>query len=452
MKKRVLSVLLVLTMIASLLVGCGGSGGDGESGGGKKAQKIHIGIMLYKDTGDDVEAIQAFCKSLEEPLNMEFTFVTGSLMDNEKNINAIQDLQIKGCQGIVVALCGDTFPGFVDAAAKGKTPIASFYGVPEDYFYYDGVNEGTGGGITSDASKTNMEQWYVGGVEDGVRTGDDGGVYLAEKYFENVVEKGGERNIGLMHFNFTYYPKQKIACDRFVEKVNEWNAANANDPIKLWDVGQNADGTYMTSADFPGNYPGDPSVANESGNCGYSLGFSPIADVYFQNGAHDGMEAIACFGAAGTFVYPKVAELGLNIRIYGSGYDSGSAGFTTDFGTSGKQIMQQTTFSCVESFVYPLVMLANRIYGAEYSDNYLQKASTNKYLDNDITDRRVSAHYNYITDNASLSKVESSCMYATHNAENALITADQIKNLMPFYNPDATYDDLLKVVQNFAVD
>lgn len=444
--KRIAGMTFAALLAGTLLAACtnGGGGGGGS--------KLSIGVMLYKDTGDDVEAIKAYTKYLSGPLNMDFTFVTGSLTDNEKNLNAIGDLQVAGCQGIVVSLCGNTFPGFVDKAAAGKTPIASYYGVPEDYYYNDGGS--TGGGMT-DVQKKNMQEWYVGGVEDGVRSGDQGGVYLAEQYWDNSIVKAGHRNVALMHFNFLYYPKQMVACDTFIQKANEWNASHdTNDQITLQDVKKGEDGKYCTSADFPGKYPGDTSVANETGNMGWSLGFAPIGDDYLNK--HEFGEgkttAIVCFGAAGTFVYPTVAQKNVSVKIFGSGFDNNSEGFTKDFGTRGKAIMQQATYSCVESFVYPLVMLANRIDGKDYADNWEQKAGTNKYLSVDVKDRRVSTHYNCITDNDGMDKLISSSLYATHDANNAILKVDAIKQLMRRYNDNAKFDDLLKVVQGLSTD
>lgn len=436
---RASSLVAMLCGLLSATTACSG----GEKWAGSAKDRLKIGVMLYKDNGDDVEALKSWLGEIKYELNIDFAYETGSLTDNDANINAIARLQTNGCQGIVVSQCANTFPSFVDQAAKYQTPIASYYGVPEDYYYIDGRG-------VPETSMQNMKDYYVGGIEDGVRSGDKGGEYLGKNYFENVVVKAGRRNIGLMHFNFLYYPKQEVAVKTFITMTNEWNAAHADDKIKLFDVGQNEDGTYKTPADFPGKYPGDTSVSNETGNCGWSLGFSPIDKSYFQTG-HEGMDTIACFGAAGSFVYPVAVQLNSNVKIYGSGYDGASAGFTEDFGTDGKKIMQQSTFTCVESFAYPLVMLANRIRGNEFKDNYVQKASTNRYLDVDTNDRRVSSYYNYITDSASLKHVRETALYATHKASDALLSAKDINNLMLTHNSNATYDDLLRTVQNLVV-
>lgn len=437
MKKFGKKILPILALSASAL----GVAVSATSCGASQ-NEIHIGVMLYKDTGDDVEALTAYTNYITKELGFKFTFKTGSLTDQEKNLNSIADLQLAGCQGIVVSLCGNTFPSFVTKAAEGDTPIASYYGTPEDYYYYDGGN--TGGGIATDADKKNVADYYVGGIEDGVRTGDKGGYYLGEQYFQNVVVEAGERNIALVHFNFLYYPKQMAACDTFIGKVNAWNAEHADDKIELYDVAKNEDGTYKTSADFPGKYPGDTSVANNSGNLGFSLGFAPVDDTYFQKGnGRDNMTSIACFGAAGTFIYPKATTAAPTIRIYGNGYDGGSDGFTKKFG----EIMRQSTFTCVESFAYPLAMLVNRIDKNEYADIWQQKAADNLYLDKDNTDRRVSGFYNYVTTKDEMDYVMKHSLYATHNAEDALLDANALKNLMKRYNPSATYSNLLKTVQ-----
>ena len=436
--KRILPILALGTCAMGIAAGaasCGAAKGD-----------LSIGIMLYKDTGDDVAALNAYTSYITSELGIKFTFKTGSLTNQEANLNAIADLQLAGCQGIVVALCGDTFPSFVSKAAEGGTPIASYYGTPEDYYYTDGT-AGLGRGIKSEADKKNMIDYYVGGIEDGVRSGDLGGKYLGEKFFEDAVILGGERNIELMHFNFLYYPKQAVACDTFIGKVNAWNAdpKNAEDKIELYDVGKNEDGTYKTSADFPGNYPGDTTNSNKTGNVGFSLGFAPVDDTFFQKGnGRDGMTSIVCFGAAGTFIYPKAVTAAPNIRIYGSGYDGGSKGFTESFGTG---IMRQSTFTCVESFAYPLAMLVNRIDGNDYADIWQQKAEDNKYLDKDVVDRRVSGNYNYVTTADQMKYMLSHSMYATHKASDALLKADDLKKLMKRYNSSATYSDLLKTVQ-----
>ena len=437
MKKFGKKILPILALSASAL----GVAVSATSCGASQ-NEIHIGVMLYKDTGDDVEALTAYTNYITKELGFKFTFKTGSLTDQEKNLNSIADLQLAGCQGIVVSLCGNTFPSFVTKAAEGDTPIASYYGTPEDYYYYDGGN--TGGGIATDADKKNMADYYVGGIEDGVRTGDKGGYSPGEQYFLNVVVQARERNIALVHFNFLYYPKQMAACDTFIGKVNAWNAEHADDKIELYDVAKNEDGTYKTSADFPGKYPGDTSVANNSGNLGFSLGFAPVDDTYFQKGnGRDNMTSIACFGAAGTFIYPKATTAAPTIRIYGNGYDGGSDGFTKKFG----EIMRQSTFTCVESFAYPLAMLVNRIDKNEYADIWQQKAADNLYLDKDNTDRRVSGFYNYVTTKDEMDYVMKHSLYATHNAEDALLDANALKNLMKRYNPSATYSNLLKTVQ-----
>ena len=88
MKKRIISLILVVIMLCSLLAGCGGNGG-----GSKASNKLTVGINQNSNitSFDD----NAFTKYLEETVGVDIEFVYYSSAGSE----AIQQLALTASAG-----------------------------------------------------------------------------------------------------------------------------------------------------------------------------------------------------------------------------------------------------------------------------------------------------------------------------------------------------------------
>ncbi|MDE6202635.1 MAG: hypothetical protein K2G19_04080, partial [Lachnospiraceae bacterium] len=103
-----------------------------------------------------------------------------------------------------------------------------------------------------------------------------------------------------------------------------------------------------------------------------------------------------------------------------------------------KGTYQQTMVTAVESVTYPLVLLLNKINGAEFSDQpaEAERISTAQYVINSDED---------------MAQFQKSCFY-TKDAANAMYTPQDVLNMTAYGNPDATYADLKGILSTMTID
>ena len=386
--KKVLALLLALAMVFALAA-CGGNGGSGKA----EMKHAKIGIGVYSDSGAGNDALKAYLKGLESTLNVEFAYTVLSTNDEALNITKVQELISAGCDGIII-----TMDSAMDAILKECADAGVYcagYLCDFDNSYrnnYDGVFK---------------NPYFLGTAADG-GCGDE--VKRGYDFFDSVIEYNDRnpeapiRHVAMTTFPPFAFPYQQVFVQQFVEKIDEYNAANPDKAIEV--------------------DPFDPETD--------ILMFRPLDSTYFNK--HPNIDAIVSI-CTGSFVYPTMVSAGVSgtMKLFAAGYNDGD---NAVFGSKGAYQME--VISGVEAVTYPLVLLLNKINGVSFPDQpeFAERRSTSVILINSDED---------------MAKFENS-IYLTANAENAFFTPEEVLNLTAFGNPDATYADLCEILNHMTID
>ena len=241
-----------------------------------------------------------------------------------------------------------------------------------------------------------------GGCADEARRGYD--------FFDSVIEYNERtpdapiRHVAMTVFPAFAFPYQQSFAAQFVEKVEEYNAAN---PDKAIEVDPLSDETDV-------------------------LMFRPMDSTYFNK--HPGIDAIVSI-CSGSFVYPTMVSAGVSntMKLFAAGYNDGDDAV---FGSKGAYQME--VVSPVEAVVFPLVLLLNKLNGAEFPD---QPAEA----------ERRGCSVLLINSDEDLAKFQGS-LYLTAKPEDAFLSPEDVVALTAYNNPDATYAGLVDVLAHMTID
>ena len=202
-------------------------------------------------------------------------------------------------------------------------------------------------------------------------------------------------------------PLQQIFVQQFTEKIEEYNKT-ADKPITLDPLDEAVD----------------------------VLPFIPLDSTYFAK--HDGIDAIFCFADGFTFVYPTMVSSGINgrIKLFCAGYGAGS---DENFGSKGNTTFQQEAVSAIEAVVYPVVMLVNKLNGVSFPDQPAEAERRSCFSMIINSDEDMDAFVNH-------------SFYITGKMENALYSPEQVVNMTAVANPNATYADLVSILNHMTMD
>ena len=356
-------------------------------------KKTTIGVCFYQDTGKAPTATKAFLESLSDTLNVEFKYGTFTQTDEAANLTKVQELIASGVDGII---------GTMDLGTQSILSECEAAGI-----YYAGYLCDFDTSYTNTYDAVFGNEYFLGTVADGHAPDD---VCIGTQSFDSLIEYN-ERNadnpithVSMAVFPSWAFPSQAIAAEQFTAAVEEYNKT-AETPITVDPLDEEVD----------------------------VLNFAPLDSTYFSK--HPDTQAIISFAAGTSFVYPTMVSAGVDsdIKLFTSGYEGGEE---ANFGTSGTQTYQQTAVTGVETIVYPLVLMLNKLNDTEFSDmpEQAERISTEQYVINSDEDM-----------NAFLGTV-----YSTGDAADAAYTAEDVLNMTAFGNADATYADLVSAVQSLT--
>lgn len=379
--KKLMALALAGTMAASSVCAVPASA---------EPEKATIGVCFYMDTGKAPEATKAFLESLSDTLNVEFKYGTFTQTDEAANLTKVQEMIASGVDGII---------GTMDLGTQSILSECEAAGIYYGGYLCDFDTSYTG---AYDAVFGNPN--FVGTVTDGHNPDD---VCIGTQFFDSLIEYN-ERNADnpITHVSMTIFPvwafpAQTVGAEQFVAAVDEYNKT-AENPITVDPLDEEVD----------------------------VLNFAPLDSTYFSK--HPDTQAIMSFAAGTDFVYPTMVAAGVDsdIKLFTTGADGGEE---NNFGSAGTQTFQQLVFTGIETIVYPLVLMLNKINGAEFADmpEKAERISTEQYIINSDEDMAL-----YVKS-----------IYNTGNAEDAAYTPEDVLNMTAFGNPDATYADLVKAVQ-----
>lgn len=382
--KKVLALVLVLTMVVAFAA---------PMASAAKAKTHTIGVGLYQDSGAAVTAVKAYLASLEDTLNVKFKYTVLSSTDEALNVTKVQELIAANCEGIICTMDGGMDAILAECRDAGVY-LAGYLCDYDNSFRnnYSGVFE---------------NEYFLGTVADG-GCGDE--LKRGYDFFDSVMEYN-ERHpeAPISHVSFTTFPAfafpyQANFVEQFVEKVDEYNAANPDSAI-VYDP-------YDTDTDV--------------------LMFRPMDSSYFSK--HPGIDAVISI-CAGSFVYPTMVSAGVSgtMKLFAAGYNDGDDAV---FGSKGAY--QQEIVCAVESITYPLVLLLNKINGVEFPD---QPA---------VAERK-SCSTLIINSDEDIEKFKGS-IYLTGNAADAFFTPEEVLALTAYGNPDATYAGLCEILEHMTIE
>ena len=353
-------------------------------------KKATIGVCFYQDTGKAVDATKAFLESLSDTLNVEFKYGTFTQTDEAANLTKVQELIASGVDGII---------GTMDLGTQSILSECEAAGV-----YYGGYL------CDFDTSYTNAyddvfgNPNFVGTVTDGHNPDD---VCVGTQFFDSLIEYNESHadapltHVSMAIFPSWAFPAQATAADQFVATVDEYNKT-AETPITVDPLDEEVD----------------------------VLNFAPLDSTYFSK--HPDTQAIMSFAAGTSFVYPTMVSAGVDsdIKLFTTGYEGGEE---SNFGSAGNQTSQQVIVTGVETIVYPLVLLLNKINETEFVDmpEKAERISTEQYIVNSDEDMELFVN----------------SLYTTADVSAAAYTPEDVLNMTAFGNPDATYADLVSAVQ-----
>jgi len=396
--KKLLALMLSLTMVFSLAA-CGGTpSGDNPSSGNETTasfKKTKIGVGLYFDTGYYAENVKTYLNSLGESMNVEFVYSLLTQTDESANLTKVQEMIASGVDGIILTMDLGT-PAILDECAAAKVYVAGFLCDFDTSFNtnYDAIFK---------------NEYFLGTVADGP-CGDD--LRAGYDYFDSLMEYNERTpeapitHVAMTTFPAWAFPMQQLFVQQFTEKVDEYNDT-AETPIIVDPLDEAVD----------------------------VLQFAPLDSTYFAK--HEGIDAIMCFADGSAFVYPTMVSAGVDgsIKLFSAAYGEGTEAY---FGTTGSGTFQQETVSAIEAVVYPVVLLVNKINGVEFTDmpSEAERVSCSSLIINSDEDMEAFGH----------------CLYRSGKLEDAFYSAEDVVNMTAVANPDATYAGLVSIMDQMTID
>ena len=218
MKKRIISLVLIVVLAMSLIVGCGSKENSGENG---KVKNVKIGVILYNYTDIKGKEIKNYCDNyLAKEFPVSFEYQTASSGDNEAHLQAVDSLISTGCDAIMSGY--DTVVGeSMDKCDSAKVYYGILFGEAKDEADKDGKYNEYGNWGTRDQSNLYYSDYFLGGI---YQFGADHGEALGEKYGQAVVD-AGMKNVGAISFPSYAFSDAVTICQGF-SKVLEANGVN----------------------------------------------------------------------------------------------------------------------------------------------------------------------------------------------------------------------------------
>lgn len=408
--KRAIALTLAFVMILALSA-CGSSAKPAETTPAPQAaeqpaeqptaqtvsfKKTKIGVALYHDSGYYPANVKTYLSELGKAMNAEFIYVVLTQTDEAANLTKIQELIAAGAEGIILTLDMGT-PTILSECASANVFVAGFlcdFNTSYNTSYDEVFKNPTFLGTAAD-----------GPCGDDLRAGYD--------FFDSLMEYNERHaadpilHISMVTFPAWAFPVQQVFVQQFTEKIEEYNKT-AEKPITLDPLDEAVD----------------------------VLPFIPLDSTYFSK--HEGIDAIFCFADGYTFVYPTMVASNINgrIKLFCAGYGESS---DENFGSKGNGTFQQEVVSAIEAVIYPVVLLINKINGVAFPDQPAEAERRSCFSMIINSDEDMDAFVNH-------------SFYITGKMENALYSPEQVVNMTAVANPNATYADLVSILNHMTMD
>ena len=164
--------------------------------------------------------------------------------------------------------------------------------------------------------------------------------------------------------------------------------------------------------------------------------FSPLEESYFLEEGHNELDCIVALCAGVDFVYPTIVSAISNgtcspeTKMITGGFNNDES-ITSNMGDEG--IISWVSFSPSEDPAFSIVLLDNAINDCQYSD---------------WTNARVDGFPYVIDSTEDVKNVLEKSMAGTGDISLAQLTVEEVVNLCRRNNPEATYSDLIRALNN----
>ena len=234
---------------------------------------------------------------------------------------------------------------------------------------------------------------------------------IGEMFAEKVIENGYHK-VGTMIFPVYAYPEMAEMDAAFRSTIDSYNETVGEDE-KIEVVGD-----------------------------AHVLEFSPLDESYFMEEDHSDLDCIAAFCDPG-FVYSAMInarDMGLisdSTKLFAVGYLD-DENFQADIG--GEGTVQMIYTASPESITYCLAMIDNALNGLKYTDqDKYEEVDSPLYIIDSVED---------------IENVSTKSLLGVADFANCGVTVDQMKNVLLRFNENATYNDLMDLMNSdsMAVD
>ncbi|MBO6108164.1 MAG: substrate-binding domain-containing protein [Eubacterium sp.] len=214
--KKILSIFMCAVLAASMLVGCGESGGNSSGGSadsGSSGDKIKIGVSIWSST----DSLGSQCKKIIDQAAAALGDVEVQYVDqghvSEKVTASVETLAAAGCQGIIICNSADSeMTSAINTCNDNGVYLAQFFRI---------ISEQNSPDIYELAKAS---EYYVGAVHE--NEPDNG-----EKLGKILLDRGC-RKIGMIGWeqgDATWLGR----WEGYQKAVDDWNAANPDDQAEL---------------------------------------------------------------------------------------------------------------------------------------------------------------------------------------------------------------------------
>ena len=228
---------------------------------------------------------------------------------------------------------------------------------------------------------------------------------IGEMFAEKVIENGYHK-VGTMIFPVYAYPEMAEKDAAFRSTIDSYNETVGEDE-KIEVVGD-----------------------------AHVLEFSPLDESYFMEEDHSDLDCIAAFCDPG-FVYSAMInarDMGLisdSTKLFAVGYLD-DENFQADIG--GEGTVQMIYTASPESITYCLAMIDNALNGLKYTDqDKYEEVDSPLYIIDSVED---------------IENVSTKSLLGVADFANCGVTVDQMKNVLLRFNENATYNDLMDLMNS----
>lgn len=406
--KKLLALVMVAVMTVGCLSACGGNDTQQSSNEGVQEQQNQENEaqgsteqedVASAETGETVttggkimwlsnlssgaqyEASLAYAEYVCGELGYELEVVYGDAFnDPAGNLSAVKNAMTDDVVGIIASQDG----GIINIMEEYPEVFVAGYNTDMAAVY--------GEGGASAAAVTNDH--FLGTIADGFVSGADDGKRYAE-----VVIANGYKRVSTMIFPAYAYPQAAIGDAAFREAIAEYNET-AEEPIEI---------------------VGDAEV----------LEFAPLEESYFLEEGHGDLDCVVAMCAGVSFVYPALMSAkasgtcSADTKMVTAGYEEDSS---IQADTGGEGTIQYIHVSATENIAYAICLLDTAISGTMYADYTASEAIDGLLYEIDSAEDQ---------ENTTVKSV-----LGTKNPADSPLTMDEIKEVLPRFNSEATYAGL----------